>query len=176
VELPDAEDVRAQSPLLTAAYPVDDDPEAAAALEALTGTVAVLVGSMTCRGLVTDQPGDAVPEYLESLVVRALVLKAEQWSATGGTAALRRRGITDSNLSSISAGPWSESYFGLDEAIKAKQLDPDRAIHELLWAIATQECREAWLALWSGEHAPASVIQSFEWGARPNYEGPGAVW
>ncbi|MCA1571152.1 MAG: hypothetical protein LC798_12715 [Chloroflexi bacterium] len=57
----------------------------------------------------------------------------------------------------------SEAYFGPGDAKTAKVLDPDPALHEALWALATDECRERWRYEWGMEPEPASAVQTFDW-------------
>ena len=118
-----------------------------------------LVESLTCRTM-----DDSLPEQDIPLAIEAIVMKTEQMlmatSAESSSSRLSGRG-----LKSISAGPWSETYFGPEEASKAKMLDADPRLHEILWALATPECREGWNAVWTGVYAPAAAITEVAWGA-----------
>ena len=176
MDVPSPTEARERSALLTERFPSDheDDTQGEnnAKLALQLKFAAQLVSSLTCR--VFDDVGgsagmEAVPAHMEELATRAVVLKAEQIDAswTGQTSAQRVSQLGQGNLASISAGPWSESYFGPGEAASLARLDPVPAIHELLWALATEDCRNAWLLLWSGETAPAGAVESFEYGQRP---------
>jgi hypothetical protein len=173
-----APEARVRSGLLTEDFPPEDGDEA---LDALLLSASALVGSLTCRPLVegqTDPDGCTdcyaeVPDYLVDLAKRAVVMKAEQMQVRTGSAAARRRGIGVGNLQSFSAGPYSESYFGPDQAGKARYLDPDPALHEVLWALATEACKERWLNLWDGTVTGAVGVVAYDYGARPGGYGGG---
>ncbi len=162
-------DARRESPLLAQLYP--DTPyssDVETDLERLLATATDLVEELTCRILDGTLPQEDV-----LLARRAVVLKAEGL-ATGGTLKARQTALTraaSGGLRSISAGPWSESYFGPEEATKAKMLSPDSALHEVLWALATEECQQKWLALWGARPAPASGWDAFDYSGDPL--GPG---
>jgi hypothetical protein len=169
VALPPAPNqIRLRSELLQKRYPEDPfDADVEAALGDTVEDATVLVESLTCRTLDNALAQD---RQLGRLALRAVILKAEQFGqrstakAAGGLAAGQMlRGFT--------AGPYSEQYFGPDEAAKAKLLDPNPTLHEVLWALATEECRENWIALWTGEHPPAAMIQTFDW-QRSRYARP----
>jgi hypothetical protein len=157
---PSANQIRLRSALLRQRYPSDPlDPEVEADLADAVNDATVLVESLTCRVLDNALAQD---RQLGRLALRAVILKTEQLGqrstvrAAGGLAAGQM-------LRSFTVGPYSESYFGPDEAGKAKVLDPNPVMHEVLWALATEECREKWLAIWRGEDTPAAMIQTFAW-------------
>lgn len=155
------DEARARSQLLTSRYP---DPDGDDALTELLLDAGEVVAALTCRRIAPATDGTEVPPSLVRTATRAVVLKAEKL-AVGERAAARARtkAINDQRLRSISAGPWSESYFGPDEAAKAKMLDPDPVLHETLWALATEGCRETWLAFWGGRNAPAAAPMKFDY-------------
>lgn len=156
---PTPDQVRSYSALLAERFP--DTGPGDDALGLVLEQVAPIVSSLTCRSIGPDgTPGDDVPAWLFPVARRAVALKAEAFPAT---AKARSRKVANSNLRSISAGPWSESYFGPEEAAKARMLDPDPATHEALWALATEECREKWMALWTGEFAPGAAVMEIDW-------------
>lgn len=165
------EEARTRSPLLTRHYasPVADET-----LEQLLADATLLVGALTCRALVEGAEGEAVPDHLVDLAKRAVVLKAEQMHVRGGTARSRTAAINAGRLSGFSAGPYSESYFSPEVAAKAKMLDPDPALHEVLWALASSDCRYAWLELWADVPAPAAGAVAYDYGARPGGYGGAA--
>jgi hypothetical protein len=166
-------EVRERSEYLTAASPPADpyDP----LTDALNDEVSlanVLVGDLTCRAIgPPGTPGAPVPTEKEDLARVAVTMKAEQIYAARGTAAAREGGVSAGMLRSISAGPWSESYFGPEDARKANVLDLDPLLAQTLWALAPEECRERWLELWSGVYAPASASTEVAWGLRDVFRG-----
>jgi hypothetical protein len=167
VDTPTPDEVRPRSELLTARYPDDDGGPNDLKLKALLDDDAPVVSSLTGRIIGPEgTPGEEVPAWLVPVAMRVMALRAERMSVTG-TARARTGVLGSLRLRSFSAGPYSESYFGPGEAATAKVLDPDPAVHELLWALATEEMRRYWLRLWGlGVEDPAVAVQSFEWGAR----------
>jgi len=156
---PSAEDVRSRSKLLQERYPADPfDADVEAQLREVVADATALVEQLTCRTM-----DDTVPDNLQRVALRAIVLKSEQIGEISYSAATVRASANRGRLRSISAGSWSESYFGPTDAQAAKMLDPNPYLHEALWALATPECRESWLALWTGVFAPASAVQSPDW-------------
>lgn len=177
MDVPTAAQVRdpkepAYSELLSADF--TDDEAGNAALQTWLGVGARLVASLTCR-LIGDSAGEdmvEVPDDLIPLADRAISWRTEVLVQRGSTSKARKRAIRNGNLASISAGPWSETYFGPDAALKARVLDPDPDLHALLWALATPDCRDAWTLLWTGVQAPAATPISFEYGNRPGGGAP----
>lgn len=166
---PQPSDVRARSPYLRQALPdtpVNADREAVLREAVLDATS--LVESLTCRDL-SASLGDP---QLDRLAFRAVQLKTERIVSLEGTAKARTGTLGNTTLKSISAGPWSETYFGPDEAGKAQVLDFDPALHEVLWALATPQCRERWLYLWGKVQAvPFAGVQAFDY-ASPRGRDP----
>lgn len=122
-----------------------------------------LVESLTCRNLDVSL-GDP---RLDRLALRAVTLKTEAIANGEALAKARKARLGTQLLKSFSAGPYSETYFGPDQAAALKRLDPDPATHEVLWALATQECRDAWLVLWGISVAPPFAgVQAFDYGHR----------
>lgn len=166
MDVPSATEARLVSKVLEERFPAPDGDDA---LDVWLQVGARLVASLTCR-IIGDAAGDdmeEVPADLEPLVRQAIIWRTEVFVERSWSSAARRRAIRHGNLQSISAGPWSESYFGPEQAQKAKQLDPDRDLADLLWAIATPACREGWIALWGGEHAPAATAVAYAYDQRP---------
>lgn len=167
---PTPEEIRARSAFLSERFPLEEPPADPDPLEPWIEDAAALVASLTCRAIGPEgTPGEAVPAHLEPLAKRAVAMKAERLAAQLSTSRDRRASVSNPNLRGFRAGSYSEDYFGPDEAAKARRLDPDQQTHEILWAITTEECREAWLALWDPENSqvPASSISAFEWSDRP---------
>lgn len=164
------EQARSRSQLLASRYPAGADPSTDPPLTELLLDAGELVASLTCRLIAPAVEGEEVPASLVRTAVRAVVLKAEKMEVgERATARARTRAIGELRLREQHAGPWGESYFGPDEAAKAKMLDPDPTMHEALWALATPECRDAWLAIWGGAHAPAGVLIKFDYTRQRSY-------
>ena len=178
MDAPTPTEARQRSALLTEKYPADDGHEFDTALTSLLAAASQLVASLTCRqiGTAGGTGTTDVPVELRELAMRAVVLKAEEFDVQwGGSAASRSKTIGSGNLASISAGPWSESYFGPGEAVTAQALSLDRSQHELLWALASEECKQKWMLLWTGEAEPAGAVEAFEYSQRPGgYPGGSA--
>lgn len=132
---------------------------------------------MTCRkigeDILEDLPGEDVPAFLVPAAKRAVTIKIEQAFNAWGTAQQRRRSFSAGRVKAFTAGAYSESYFGLEEASKARMLDPDQQVHDLLWSLVTEECRELWLNLWDPDRPdpPMAMAQSFNYGDRPGGGG-----
>lgn len=143
------------------AAPYDAQKEQDVARALLTSTR--LVESLVCRKLDGTMPEELVP-----LAIQATVYKTEQVLHSGGSrrriSALGRRA-----LKSMTAGPYSETYFGPDDAAKTKRLDLDPELHDLLWALATEECRDRWLELWGEYFRPAAQTTEILWDATRRY-------
>lgn len=168
MDAPTAEEVKAVSPLLAAQYPEPDDEPA---LDRLIDVVAPLVGDLTGRAIAGTE-GDEVPAAFVPMAVMAIALKTVSFYQATGSKAAAEENLERSRLRSISAGSWSESYFGPGEAAQAKQLDLDPTLSSLLWALATEEKKAEWLAQWDPDNAPGfSIIESFDYGARPGWQG-----
>ena len=168
MDAPTPDQLRARSDLLATRYPHPEplpDPYTDA-LATWAQDASALVASLTCRDIGTNT-GEEVPDHLIGLAIRAVALKAEQLVMGGGSSKEARRRAQRAGVRSMSAGPLSVTWGAAEDAMKAKQLDPDPAIHEVLWALATDECRAAWLALWEGEVEPAAGVMAWEYGNRP---------
>lgn len=163
---PTPDEVRAVSPLLVQRYP--DDAENDAKLQAFLDVLAPIISWLTGRSIGpadVETPGVEVPDWLKPIAVRVFALRAERDSVS--SEARRRKTAAGSlRIRSFTAGPYSESYFGPEEAGKIQMLDPEPGLHELLWALATEEKRAYWTALWTGEELPAAAVQAFDYGAR----------
>ena len=112
-----------------------------------------------------------MPDYLDPLAILTIAMKTDQFDSAIRTVKGRRRSLTRGNLASFSAGSYSESYFGPQQAQAAKQLDPDPRLAELLWALCTDSKRLYWLSFWDPEDFPTGEggLVAFEYGNRPNY-------
>lgn len=163
MEAPTLEEVRSRSDYLSTKFPSPaGDGELTDWLEASVGLVASLTGRA-----IGEVAGAEVPTGFLALARRAIVLKIEAMvTSLGGSFAERRSSAGSGNLSSFSAGAYSESYFGPEVAAQAGVLDPNPVVADILWALATEEKKEEWLAKWKGIESPAAMAQSFEWGQR----------
>lgn len=167
---PRSDDVRQRSRLLAALYPADPaDAEVERALRELVADATALVESITYRALdgslASATPCTGGPLDMVRLGLRAVTLKAEQLAASGDietvTATARGR-----RLRGFSAGPYSETYFSPGELVVKSGMplmDPDPRLAELLWALATCEARDAFLALATGVQQPAGVVTTFDY-------------
>ena len=169
-------EVWARSPYLQNRYPTGGADQI---VDMMVKSVAPLVASMTGREIAGVE-GEPVPPSLRELELRALALKAESLDNSFGSYKARKRSISRGNLASFSAGSYSESYFGPQQALAAKQLDPDPVLSEVLWALCTEQRKLEWLNLWDPVNYPLGEggFVSFEWGNRPNYStgGWGRRW
>jgi hypothetical protein len=163
VETPTADEVRERSPLLRGRYPEAGPNEAD--LDAVIEDSAVVVASLTGRLIEPFPEGVEVPAGLRPTAVRAVARMAEQMdtasSATQADADARGR-----RLRGFSAGPYSEQYFAPGDLIikgGRPQMSPDVLLDALLWALATEEAQEAWIALATGVMPPAGVVSAFDY-------------
>lgn len=160
-------EARAISPYLAARYPESEDE----LLQELLNVEALLVSSITGRAIAPATEGEAVPDPMQPLAVRCVVMKAEQLAGASGTLKDRKRSLTRGNLASFAAGAYSETYWGPQQILLAKKLDADPVLAEFLWALCTEEMRLYWLSIWDPQNY--SMVQGgvvgFEWGNRPNY-------
>lgn len=171
MQTPTPDEARARSELLARRFPDDEGGPLDEKLALILGDDAPVVSSLTGRIIgPAGTPGVEVPDWLRPVAQRAMAMRAERHAVTGAERA-RRGAIGALRLRSFSAGPYSESYFGPGEAANARVLDPDPAIHELLWALATEEMRAYWLGLWTGAHPPAAGTTEFRWDLRRRRRG-----
>jgi hypothetical protein len=155
---PAPDDIRSRSLLLRSKYETGDSDLGLVVQDATS-----LVASITCRKMDSSLPADLV-----GTAFRAITLKAEQLSVTSA-AALVEKTATGRRVRSISAGPWSESYFAPGELVVkdgVPQIDPDPRLHEALWALMDDDCRAAWLAIARGENVAAGAVTVFNYGRR----------
>lgn len=152
--------VRERSPLLRRSFPkTPTDEEREADLANAIETAVALIESLTGRDLAQLEEGTR----LWRVAMRAIVLKTET-TATASTFKARKGALGRGGVRSESFGSVSFSYFGPGEAVAARALDPDRELHDLLWALCTPEKQAEWLALWGGTQPPADAVQSFAYG------------
>lgn len=168
MDAPTPAEIRAISPWISQQLPYDasDDPDA---LQLWIDEATALICSITCRIIGTAGGQEEMPTEKIPLARRAIALKIEQMYQAMGTAQNRRRGFSSGKIRSFSAGNYSESYFGPEDARKAGMLDPDPRFAEILWALTTDDCREYWLNIWdpSRPHEAVAFAMPFNWGDRP---------
>jgi hypothetical protein len=156
-------EVWARSPLLQTRYVRGSgDPE----LVLRVATAAPLVGSLTGR-IIAGTEGEAVSDGMKELALSAIAMKTEQLDSAVGSVSSREEALERSALRSISAGSWSESYWGPGEAAQGKQLDTDPTLASLLWALCTEQKKGEWLELWEGKEKGFSVVEAFAYSQRP---------
>jgi hypothetical protein len=162
-------ELRVLSALLKARHPeatpyVPDEDE----LNPYIAEAMALVAHITGRAIPPDAPGVAVPPALQPVAERAVRLKTEQ-VMVGASAESSEEAASGRRLRSQSAGPWSESYFApgdLGSKNGRPVLDPNAALDEALWALATPERREELIAEATGQHPPAGALTGFSYGQR----------
>lgn len=158
MDAPTAAELYAQSRLLQALYADADGEEIAR----LTSEAVALVLGRCCMNVPAD-----VPEGKEAVATRAFRLKLEELALGADPArtqvAIIRAG--SGGLRSISAGTWSESYFGPGDSLAAGVLSANPALHEALRALMSDDCWQAWLAESTGQHVPFSKV------VQPRYAG-----
>lgn len=162
MQTPTNEEVRERSPLLRQRYP--DEP--AADLTAVVEDASAVVASLTGRLIEPYAEGEEVPAGLVGVAVRAVARMAElmdtEAEATSADVAARGR-----RLRGFSAGPYSETYFAPGDLVVTKgarpQFSPDPTLDRLLWALATDEAKDALMALVTGVQPPAGAVTAFDY-------------
>lgn len=161
--------IRRQSALLAARFPAADpyDPDT----DALTPFVLVaeqLVSSLTGRD-VDAGVGEPVPPELTAVAILAVQLMTEQTVVSGGgDIETSEAAATGRRLRSISAGPWSESYFAPGEFARRGVAGRPTMVDEplldgALWALATPTAREQFIAYATGVQPPAAAISAIDY-------------
>jgi hypothetical protein len=163
VDRPTTAEVRAISDLLADVEDVKLGlmlDEGAALASVLTGR---MIGPVDGGEPLGGCSWEDVPAFLRPVALRAVAAMAElavtQWSLSSRSSAGGRL------LKSISAGPWSESYFGPEEVSGAKVLSPDPATNALLMALLTPCMLAFWRLQWGEEEAQVGfgMAQEFDY-------------
>jgi hypothetical protein len=164
VETPSADEVRARSKLLTQRYPspagAGDDE-----FSLLIEDGSALVASWTGRLIAPVETGAEVPDGLVGLAVRAIAKTVER-GAVAGAVDVTEKTAGGRRLRSISAGPWSESYFAPGELSMKNgvaTITGDPELDALLWALMTDDRRDEWMQLATGKNAPAGAVMEFDY-------------
>lgn len=170
MEVPTPSQLRRHSALLEDRFPESSGDDALALLALITSP---LVGELTGRIIGEFDGEEDVPPALVPVAERVIAMKTEQLDTATGTVKGRRRSMNRGNLASFSAGSYSESYFGPEQALAAKRLDADPILAELLWSLTTPAKKQEWLEFWDPADYPCGEggLIAFEYGDRPNY-GP----
>lgn len=158
---PDADTIRARSETLKARYPEEPlDADVERALREVVADAVALIERITGRLL-----DDSLPTELVRIALRATTLMTEMLSIEG-SAEMVEATLGGTRLKSISAGPWSESYFATGELVVKNGIPSITgigALDRLLWELMTDEKREEWLALATGMPAPAGAVSQFDY-------------
>lgn len=172
---PDA--IREDSRLVAELLPAT--PENDRLLRGLVVDSIALVSSLTYRRIdpaipcPADIPCEDVPASLVPLAYRAVALMTERLLVTGEPK-FAQQVATGRRLRGFSAGPYSESYFAPGEFARrgAQQgrppMDPDEQLDGVLWALATEAAREAFVAWATGVQPPAGAVSAFNTNRRGN--------
>lgn len=170
---PTPEDVRDSSELLRVKYPIGD-PDSERRLRNVVYTATATVQGITGRlidttlGVPEDiEPGEAVPKVLVPVALRAVTLMTEEMAATG-EAAIATQAAQGRRLRSISAGPWSESYFAPGEfsrrgVAERPPMNANPQLDTALWLLATEDAQALWIALATGTQPPVGVGQAVDY-------------
>lgn len=162
METPTADQVRERSPLLKQRYP-DNGPDEAI-FEAVIEDSAVVVASLTGRLIEPYEAGEEVPAGLVNVAIRAIARMSELMD-TEETVEFADVSARGRRLRSFTAGPYSESYFAPGELIVKNgrpQMSPDSLLDRLLWALATEDAQDEWIALATGVQRPAGAVTEFD--------------
>lgn len=149
---------------------------AAAQVATLTFRLIGPVTEATVEGYVFEE----VPPSLEPLAVRAIALMVEREIVTGDPEFAEQL-ATGRRLRGFSAGPYSESYFAPGEFARrgAAQgrppMDADDQLDAALWALATEEAREYFIAQATGVQVPGSAVTAFDYSKQAVGDRPGGI-
>lgn len=184
---PTNDQLREASDVIANRFPDEGTGAAEMKLKARAEAAAILVSSLTFRTIapitestVEGEVFEDVPAQLEPLAVRAVALMVNR-ELVLGDAAIAEQIATGRRLRGFSAGPYSESYFAPGEFARrgAAQgrppMDPDEELDASLWALATQEAREYFIAQATGVAAPAGTVSSFDYRQQAIGDAPGAL-
>lgn len=159
--------IRARSAMLAARYPAADpyDPDADA-LAPFVQVAEQLVSSFTGRD-VDVGVGEPVPAEMTAVAVLAVQLMTEQIVVSGGgDVRASEAAAGGQRLRSISAGPWSESYFAPGELTLKNGvavITGNMLLDQVLWSLMTQDKRDEWFALATGVQPPAAIVSGFDY-------------
>ena len=158
--------------------PPDYDP-ATDPLQPMIDVALPMLSRWTCLNFVT---GEDIPDSQEQLATLALTLTVEQLHF-GMTADQRTTALTSAagNLRSISAGPWSESYFAPGEVKYAwNVIVADPLLNSMLMALITPECLANRMGAQDGQYPPGYATQEIDWSWPRGYSqeglGRGGDW
>lgn len=167
---PTPDDVRNLSELIADRFPVGG-ADSERKLRNIVYMSIALVQGMTWRLIdptLGSPPGkvfEAVPVSLVPIAIRAVTLMAEQQAVTGSLEFVASTN-EGRRLRSISAGPWSESYFAPGELVMKNgrpQMSTNPELDTCLWLLATEDAREEFITLTTGQQPPAAVITTIDY-------------
>lgn len=180
MDTPTPADLRAASDLLTAKLPDDNGGPNDLKLANRADAAAAIVAELTFRligpvtaSTVTGYTFEEVPPQLVQVAIRAVALMVERLIVTGEPK-FAEQVATGRRLRGFSAGPYSETYFAPGEFARrgAQQgrppMDPDEQLDAALWALATEDARESFVAWATGVQPPAGAISAFNTNRRGN--------
>lgn len=166
MDTPTPADIRGRSELLTAKYPAPTPPaDEDEAFVALIEDTSALVAGWTGRLILPVDEGEEVPTGLVGVAKRAIARLVER-VYTASSAASATAAATGKLLRSISAGPWSESYFAPGDLVVKNgvvAITGDPMLDAWLWALMTQDKRDEWMALATGKQTPYGTATEFDY-------------
>lgn len=118
------------------------------------------VEAKTCLDLDTLDEND----NLGRLALRVVKMRTLQQAYQGTSGYLG--GSFNNLIKSFAVPGYSETKFdpiSPDNRFKLSFINENPQIAELLWAIMTQECKDALLALMTGENPPYGTITEYDW-------------
>lgn len=178
MDAPTRAEILQRSRLLRGRYPVDE-PDGGDDLTVDIADATLLVAGMTGRSI-GGTDGEEVPTALVPAAWRAIAIKAEKIDVTSAPDAAEEA-ASGRVLRTITAGPWSESYFSSAEliamsrragAVGVPQLDPDPVMAELLWQLATDDMRDEYIMLFTGRNTPAGSVTQIDYRRQGGGYGP----
>jgi hypothetical protein len=185
VQTPTPAELRLASDLIAAKLPPSGPNDEK--LELRAESAAALVASITFRlidpvteATVEGYSFEEVPPSLRNLALRAIALMVERELVTGEPA-FAEQVATGRRLRGFTAGPYSESYFAPGEFARrgAQQgrppMDPDEQLDAALWALATEDARDYFIAYASGLHLPGAAVSAFDYRRVAVGDSPGGL-
>lgn len=182
MDTPTPDRLRLASDLISQRFPSGGREDAK--LESRARTAAGLVGTLTFRlispvvaSTVDGETFEDVPASLEDVAVTAVALMVNQELVTGDPE-FAEQVATGRRLRGFSAGPYSESYFAPGEFARRgvqgrPSMSPDEQLDQVLWALATEDAREYFIAQASGQTPPTAVVTSFDYRRQAVGDRPG---
>jgi hypothetical protein len=135
---------------------------------------------------------DRAVEYVESVTGRTLATLPSQFENTCKEAIQRTveqaamRSQEESvdtsadfdTIQSYNVTGYSETRRGMEDARKARMINPWPMLHDMLWRMSTDDKRDEWEDYWAGgQNTPAFDVSEMDWDESalpPSYLSPGA--